>query len=71
MHVLAAEANADRVTRMRRVLQPAGIKLTVVGSGEQAMEIVRLRWFDLIILNIRLPGINGLDACRSLKMDPE
>lgn len=68
--VLAVEDNELLATLMQRILQRVGIELTVAGSGEQAMEIVRQRRFDLIVLNIRLPGMNGLEVCHRLKLDP-
>lgn len=69
--VLAVEDNADLASLMRRILAPAGVELTHALSGEQALELVRQRRFDLITLNIRLPGMNGLEVCRRLKADPD
>ncbi len=69
--VLAVEDNELLATLMQRILQRMGIGLTVAGSGEQAMEIVRQRRFDLVVLNIRLPGMNGLEVCHRLKLDPD
>lgn len=70
-HVLAVEDNADLASLMRRILAPAGVELTHALSGEQALELMRQRRFDLVTLNIRLPGINGLEVCHRLKQDPE
>lgn len=44
--------------------------MTVASSGEHALDLVRQRQFDLIILNINLPGISGLQVCQQLKRDP-
>lgn len=68
--VLVVEDNANLAVLMRRALQPEGVELTVAGSGEQALELVRERRFDLFILNINLPGISGLEVCERLKQDP-
>jgi two-component system phosphate regulon response regulator PhoB len=40
-------------------------------TGEQAMDLARSQVPDLIILDLMLPGINGLDVCRQLKHDPK
>lgn len=69
--VLAVEDNADLARLMQRVLQRSGIAVTLASSGEQAMELVKQRRFDLFVLNIRLPGISGLEVCRRLKLDPD
>ena len=69
--VLAVEDSPHFASLLQSVLQLIGAELTIASSGEQAMELVRQRRFDLIILNVRLPGINGLEVCRRLKQDPE
>lgn len=68
--VLAVEDNETLAALMQRILHREAVELTLAGSGEQALELVRQRRFDLIILNIRLPGMNGLEVCRRLKLDP-
>jgi two-component system cell cycle response regulator len=68
--VLAVEDNTNLAILMQRALQREGVGLTIASSGEQALELVRQHWFDLVILNINLPGINGLEVCRRLKSDP-
>ena len=40
-------------------------------SGEQALHLSRARKPDLIVLDLMLPGIDGLEVCRRLKADPE
>lgn len=70
-HILAVEDNDALAHLMRRILEPVGVELTIAVSGEQALELVRQRRFDLITLNIRLPGINGFEVCRRLKADPD
>lgn len=42
-----------------------------VGSGEAALASARQSLPDLILLDLMLPGMDGLDACRWLKNDPE
>jgi|GEM_PF-1019271 len=68
--VLAVEDNANLAGLMQRALQAEGVELTIAGSGELAMQLVREHRFDLIILNINLPGISGLEVCRRLKLNP-
>ncbi len=44
----------------------------VIGSetGEQALKLVRSQPPDLIVLDLMLPGIDGLEVCREIKSDP-
>jgi two-component system alkaline phosphatase synthesis response regulator PhoP len=44
-----------------------GHDILMCESGEQALEIVRTESPDLMVLDLMLPGINGLDVCKKLK----
>lgn len=58
----------SRVTNaLRRVLTYEGYQITTAASGESALEQARLKPPDLVILDIMLPGINGLEVCRRLR----
>ena len=52
-------------------LDREGYRVTTVGSGEDALKEARSHVPDLIILDLMLPGIDGLDVCRELKTDPK
>ena len=52
-------------------LEKAGHAVHGAGSGEEALEIVRQDRPDLIILDLMLPGIDGLEVCRLLRTDRE
>ena len=52
-------------------LDREGYRVTTVGSGEEAQKQARLGLPDLIILDLMLPGMDGLDVCRALKNDPQ
>jgi len=70
-HILCVEDNESLAHLMRRVLAPAGVEITHALSGEQALDLVRQRRYDLVTLNIRLPGISGFEVCHRLKHDPD
>jgi two-component system alkaline phosphatase synthesis response regulator PhoP len=50
-------------------LDREGYRVTTVGSGEDALKQASSQVPDLIILDLMLPGIDGLDVCRKLKND--
>ncbi|MCD6117582.1 response regulator [bacterium] len=52
-------------------IKNSGFDAKIAGSGEQAIKDVRSASPDLIVLDLMLPGIDGLDVCRLLKSDPE
>jgi two-component system NarL family response regulator len=48
----------------------AGIDaVTAVGDGEQALDLLRRQRFEVILLDLGLPGLGGLETCRRLRRD--
>lgn len=62
----------DAVTRMmvRRVLQEAGYEVVEAENGQQAVEICTAQPPAMVLLDVRMPVMNGFDACRSLRRLP-
>jgi DNA-binding response OmpR family regulator len=56
----------DRALRklVRAYLQEEGIGVLECGSGEEAVELVRERRPSLVLLDVRLPGIDGFEVLR-------
>jgi signal transduction histidine kinase/DNA-binding response OmpR family regulator len=54
-----------------RLLRAAGWIVEEGGTGAQALELARTWKPDLIVLDIRLPDIDGISVCRQLKADPQ
>jgi len=53
------------------VVRAAGFQAVEAASGEEALELVRRRKPALIVLDVMMPGISGLEVCRILRDDPE
>jgi sigma-B regulation protein RsbU (phosphoserine phosphatase) len=58
------EANRDMLSRR---LERKGFSVTVAEDGGWAIELVRQRPFDLVLLDVLMPGLNGLDVLRELR----
>lgn len=69
MNVLVAEDDRDIADLIARYLQKAGWTAHVVGSGDGALAHARREGADLVILDIMLPGMSGLEVCRALRSD--
>ena len=52
------------------MLRNEGYDVMPAGSGTQALERVRMRLPDLILLDLMMPEMDGLEVCRRLKVDP-
>ncbi len=52
---------------MEKELPRAGYMVTCAGSGEEALEQLRMREFDVILLDLKMPGIGGMEALRRIR----
>jgi two-component system KDP operon response regulator KdpE len=52
---------------MRTTLEAKGNEVDEAGSGEHALELARSEKYDLIILDINLPGKSGIETCREIR----
>ena len=64
------DAAVDREI-LRRVLERQGYVVALADGGEQALDAVKERAPDLILLDVVMPGLDGIEVCRRLKSDPE
>jgi DNA-binding response OmpR family regulator len=57
---------------VRRYLEHAGFEVTLAADGRSALDRVAARRPDLVVLDLMLPGIDGLEVCRRLRgRDPD
>jgi CheY-like chemotaxis protein len=47
-----------------------GYEVEAVGDGQSALTRMRERRFDLVLLDVMMPAMNGIDVCRLAKADP-
>ncbi len=67
--VLLVEDNPVNTLLARTLLSRLGAKVTAVVDGEAAVEAARAHRYDLILMDMRLPGMDGLEATRALRAD--
>lgn len=68
-HILVVDDEPDILELVRYNLVQNGYSVTGVLSGEEALIQVRGQLPDLVILDLMLPGVDGLEVCRALKRD--
>ncbi len=66
-HILLVDDDNRMTNALRRTLAYAGYQVSIASNGEGALSIVRIRPPDLVILDLMLPGIDGLEVCRRLR----
>ncbi len=54
-----------------RILTRAGFKVYDAGTGAEALELAERYTPDLVLLDVNLPDVNGIEVCRRLKTSPE
>jgi CheY-like chemotaxis protein len=69
--VLIVDDAADGVTLLAQALRAEGLRLLSASDGEVALKIARAERPDLILLDWRLPGRDGLDVCRTLRAEAD
>ena len=67
MRILLIEDEPGLVSVIIRGLTEAGMQVSVAGDGQIGYEMAAKHEFDLIILDIMLPGMNGIQVCRALR----
>ncbi|MEK9628844.1 MAG: response regulator [Nitrospinota bacterium] len=70
MKVLIVEDIPDNAELIHKILKRLGLKITIVGTGEEALEKIPEFQPDVILLDVGLPGIDGFEVCQRLKQDP-
>jgi two-component system alkaline phosphatase synthesis response regulator PhoP len=66
-HVLVVDDEQDIVAIVRDYLADAGYRVSTARSGEEALRLLRSIVPDLVVLDLGLPGIDGLDVTRRVR----
>lgn len=67
--VLVAEDSPMLRALMKKALEAAGVSMTLAENGRQALELAQAEAFDLVVLDNRMPELDGTEVCTELKAD--
>ncbi|MHB8901371.1 MAG: response regulator [Thermoguttaceae bacterium] len=67
--ILAVDDTTDSLQLLQKILSGAGYHVRSADSGDLALAAVAAQTPDLVLLDIRMPGMDGLEVCRRLKAD--
>ena len=68
--ILIVEDNPKNLKLVRDTLQVKGYRTIEAGTGEEGVQLARDQHPALVLMDIQLPGISGVEAFRQLRADP-
>lgn len=68
--ILIAEDHEDTRSLLRMMIEHVGFRVLEAGDGKMALDMVRSRRPDLLVVDIMMPEFHGLTVCHQVKTDP-
>jgi signal transduction histidine kinase len=69
--LLAVDDNAQNRELLQRMLERQGYSVTMAASGEECLKLLAGRRFDLVLLDVIMPGLSGFDVLNRMRASPE
>lgn len=70
-HILVIDDDASIRRMMQLLLTDTGYRVSMAGSGEEALAYMDLVTPDIVLMDLMLPGIDGIELTRRIKSDPK
>ena len=67
-HILLIDDEAIALTNLTHVLQREGYQVTACKSGEAGLEALNRTGFDLVLTDLKMPGLDGMEVLREVRM---
>jgi CheY-like chemotaxis protein len=68
--ILVVDDDENILNLERTILEQKGFEVTAAAGGAEALEVLAGRVFDLVLLDVMMPEVDGFTVCRKIKEDP-
>lgn len=65
--ILVVDDDSSTRRALRTTLSGMGFAVVEAARGEEALALARVTWFDAVLLDVDMPGMGGMEACRSIR----
>jgi len=69
--ILVVDDDENILNLERTILEQKGFDVTTAGGGKEALERLERETFDLVLLDVMMPEVDGFTVCRRIKDDPK
>jgi len=71
VHLLVIDDNAENRDILRRHLERQGYLVATAADGPKGLELLAAGTFELVLLDVRMPGMDGFEVLKRMKLDPQ
>jgi DNA-binding response OmpR family regulator len=68
--ILAVDDDATALGALRQILVQKGYEVSTAPNGHEALKALAAGTYDLVILDVSMPGMTGYDVCRKIRQEP-
>ena len=68
--ILVVDDDENILSLERTILEQKGFGVTTAGGGAEALKLLDKETFDLVLLDVMMPEVDGFTVCRRIKEDP-
>jgi len=70
LNMLLVEDNELNLQLMRMMFEQLGFDFEIAKNGQQALEMIQKKSYDVVLMDVQMPVLNGIDATREIRKDP-
>lgn len=67
MHILIVDDEPNMLRTLADILRDEGFEVTTAASGEEAVELCAANEYGVVLMDVRMPGIDGMEAFRRIR----